>query len=96
VTPAKRGKGNTTNVSDEPPTPTEHRASMTGFCSCKTGIHAIHGNNLDTAPEARIQYRPLSHIPVLRGIRESLHIISRLARNAVAKSRLLPVSKIQW
>ncbi len=30
---------------------------MTGFCSCKTGIHAIHGNNLGAAPQASLQYR---------------------------------------
>ena len=26
-------------------TPAERRASMAGFCSCKTGIHAIPGND---------------------------------------------------
>ena len=35
---------------------------MTGFCSCKTGIHAIPGNNLGAKTQARIQHRhwPLS------------------------------------
>ena len=28
------------------PTLAERRAAMAGFCCCKTGIHAIHGNNL--------------------------------------------------
>ncbi len=42
---------------------------MAGFCSCKTGIHAIHGNNLGAAPEARFQsfrvlLTPLTYIPV--------------------------------
>ena len=48
VTPPKRGKGNKAKAADETqePTPVERRAAMTGFCSCKTGIHAIHGNNL--------------------------------------------------
>ena len=33
---------------------------MTGFCSCKTGIHAIPGNNLGSALVAGIQsYRVL-------------------------------------
>ncbi len=29
--------------------PAERHRAMTGFCSCKTGIHAILGNNLDAA-----------------------------------------------
>jgi len=48
ITPGKRGKrrpGSTKDAVDEP-TPAERHAAMTGFCSCKTGIHAIHGNNL--------------------------------------------------
>ena len=27
--------------------PAERHAAMAGFCSCKTGIYAIHGKNLD-------------------------------------------------
>jgi hypothetical protein len=59
VTPAKRGKGNKARTADAPEdaTPAERRAAMAGFCSCKTGIHAIHGNNLGTAPEAGLQHR---------------------------------------
>jgi len=50
VTPAKRGKA---KVSVEPPTPAERRASMVGFYSCKTGIHAIHGINLGEPFDAK-------------------------------------------
>ena len=59
VTPAKRGKGNKASASHAPedPTPAERRAAMAGFCSCKTGIHAIHGNNLGAALEACVQHR---------------------------------------
>ena len=64
VTPARRGQGRKTQTPEETPdqTPAEQRASMTGFCSCKTGIHAIPGNNLGKEIEASIQYRywPLS------------------------------------
>lgn len=56
VTPAERGKGSKAKVSDEPQTPTERRAAMTGFCSCKTGIPSIHGHNLDATPQAGVQY----------------------------------------
>ena len=51
VTPGKRGKGNKANAAatTEDTTPPERRAAMAGFCSCKTGIHAIHGNNLGAA-----------------------------------------------
>jgi hypothetical protein len=48
VTPAKWGRESqhcSTRDSQEP-MPGERRASMAGFCSCKTGIHAIHGNNV--------------------------------------------------
>jgi hypothetical protein len=42
---------------------------MAGFCSCNAGIHAVHGNNLGAAPQARIQsfrsqLTPLTYIPV--------------------------------
>ena len=59
VTPARRGKGRKIRTPEETPeqTPAERRVSMTGFCSCKTGIHAIPGNNLGKAIEASIQYR---------------------------------------
>ena len=50
VTPARRGKRKKSHSADEADqTPAEKRASMTGFCSCKTGIHAIHRNNLGKA-----------------------------------------------
>jgi len=56
VAPAKRGKGAEPKVSDEEEeyTPAERRAVMAGFCSCKTGIHAIHGNNLSATSETGI------------------------------------------
>ncbi len=59
VTPAKRGRGSQrcSTGDSQAPTPGERRASMAGFCSCKTGIHAIHGNNVGAAPEARIRHR---------------------------------------
>ncbi len=59
VTPARRGKGTKAQSPDEPhiQTPAERRASMTGFCSCKTGIHAIHGNNLGAASETGVLHR---------------------------------------
>ncbi len=53
VTPARRGKGKQ-KVSGHGKTPDERRTAMTGFCSCKTGIHAIHGNNLGTTLEKGI------------------------------------------
>jgi hypothetical protein len=57
VTPAKRGKRKKCHSADEADqAPAEKRASMTGFCSCKTGIHAILGNNLGKTLEARLQY----------------------------------------
>ena len=53
VTPASRGQRKPIDAK----TPAQRRAAMTGFCSCKAGIHALHGNNLGTAPQARIQDR---------------------------------------
>jgi hypothetical protein len=35
----------------------ERHMAMTGFCSCKIGIHVIHGNNLCSATETGVQYR---------------------------------------
>ena len=61
VTPAKRGKkpdtsdGHDTDWCDK--SPAERHRAMTGFCSCKIGIHAILANNLDAAPQASLQYR---------------------------------------
>jgi hypothetical protein len=57
VTPAKRGKGNKPKAEDgqEEQMPVQRHAAMTGFCSCKTGIHAIHGNNLGATAEACFQ-----------------------------------------
>ena len=59
VTKAARGKGAKPGVSDkeQEKTPAQRRAAMAGFCSCKTGIHAIHGNNLGAAPEAHVRHR---------------------------------------
>ena len=56
VTPARRGKGKKIQTPEKTPeqTPAERRVSMTGFCSCKTGIHAIRGNNLGKAIETGI------------------------------------------
>ena len=46
VVPAKRGKRKKCHsVDGTDQTPAEKRASMAGFCSCKTGIHAIPGNS---------------------------------------------------
>jgi hypothetical protein len=58
VTPAKRGKGSKLKAPDvaQDQTPAERRAAMAGFCSCKTGIHAIHGINLGATPEACVQH----------------------------------------
>ncbi len=70
VTPAGRGKcgkpkAMETEQADDQ-TPAERRAAMTGFCSCKTGIHAIHGNNLGATPQACIQHWRRD-LPGLRG-----------------------------
>jgi len=55
VTLARRGRRKNCHPADEADqTPAEKRASMAGFCSCKTGIHSIHGNNLGKAIEACI------------------------------------------
>jgi len=64
VTPAGRGK----RKSIENQTPAQRRVAMAGFCSCKTGIHAIHGNNLGATPQAGIQDRPLLRIPALAAL----------------------------
>ena len=50
VTPAGRGK----RKSNDTKTPAQRHAAMTGFCFCKADIHAIHGNNLGTTPQAGI------------------------------------------
>ena len=42
-------------------------------------------DDLGATPQASFLYRPLSHIPVLRGIRESLHITSKSAPNAAGR-----------
>jgi hypothetical protein len=61
ITPSGLGKGRKNKqqaaTDQDERTPAERHAAMTGFCSCKTGIHAIHGNNLDAAIEAGIQHR---------------------------------------
>ena len=56
VTPAKRGTGRKIKPLDETQdqTPAEKRASMTGFCSCKTGIHVTPVNNMGAKAEAGI------------------------------------------
>jgi 3-oxosteroid 1-dehydrogenase len=46
--PSYRGKGVKRISNREVRSPAEHHAAMAGFCSCKTGIHAFHGNNLGT------------------------------------------------
>src|SRR5210317_866023 len=57
VTPARRGKREKRrSVHGDAQTPAEKRASKAGFCSCKTGIHAIPGNNLGTKIETRLRY----------------------------------------
>jgi len=33
----------------------ERRKAMVGFCSCKTGTHAIHGNNPGATTQASFQ-----------------------------------------
>ena len=59
VTPAKHGKGNKAHTCMRLKTPRPANAGRPwpGFCSCKTGIHAIHGNNLGTALETGVQHR---------------------------------------
>ncbi len=56
VTPAKRGKGTKRqeNGKTDGCTHAKRNTALTGVCSCKTGIHAIHGNNLGTTPQASI------------------------------------------
>jgi hypothetical protein len=56
VTPAKRGKGGKPKDADGQgeQAPVQRHAAMTGFCSCKTGIHAIHDNNLAAAAQAGV------------------------------------------
>ncbi len=61
VTPGKRGKkpdqpeSHDTDWLDK--SPEERHRTMTGFCSCKTGIHTILGNNLDATSQAGLQHR---------------------------------------
>jgi len=45
VTLSGRGK----RPPQAPQTAAERHHAMASFCSCKTGIHVIHGNNLGTA-----------------------------------------------
>jgi hypothetical protein len=54
VTPSKRGKSAKRQINGDDRSPVEQHAAMTGFRSCKAGIHAIHGNNLGTTPQASI------------------------------------------
>jgi hypothetical protein len=57
VTPARRGKASQKTVADQDEkTPVQSHLAMTGFCSCKTGIHAIHGNNLGSDTETGVQH----------------------------------------
>jgi hypothetical protein len=57
VTPARRGKGNwKVAAGQDENTPAQRHVAMTGFCSCNTGIHAIHGNNLGPEIETGVQY----------------------------------------
>ena len=63
---------------------------MTGFCSSKTSIHAIHGNNLGATPQARAQsfrilLTPLAYIPV-----GNIDIVLQAVRQGAAR-RLRPV-----
>jgi len=67
VIPARRDKRKKCHSADEADrTPAEKRSSMAGFCSCKTGIHAILGNNLGTALEACFHQKraPLGDIDI--------------------------------
>jgi hypothetical protein len=58
VTPAKRGRGRKqrqpAGESWLNKAPAERHASMASFCSCKTGIYAIPGKNMDAAAQASI------------------------------------------
>jgi hypothetical protein len=57
VTPARRGRDSRKVATDQDEkTAAQPHVAMTGFCSCKTGIHAIHGNNLGTETETGVQY----------------------------------------
>jgi len=65
------------------------RASMAGSCSCRTGLHAFHGNNPGAAPETGVYHRHRdlpglrwgradrrSYASCARGISASLHVIA--------------------
>ena len=57
VTSARRGKGSPNLAADQDEkTPAQRHVAMIGFCSCKTGIHAIHGNNMGSETETGIQH----------------------------------------
>ncbi|MEZ5491804.1 MAG: hypothetical protein R3F50_16035 [Gammaproteobacteria bacterium] len=68
ITSAGKGKGSKKKLAatdlDERP-PAERHAAITGFCSCKNGIHATPGNNLGPASEAgdRNRHRNLREVP---------------------------------
>jgi len=68
VTPAKRGKGRKTQRTDNTADQTapEQHTAMTGCCSCKTGIHALPGNNLGATPETCVWYAPGHPLLMLR------------------------------
>jgi hypothetical protein len=48
---------------------------MAGFCSCKTGIHAFHGNNLGTTTEACLQHRYRGLRSLARGNRRVVTVV---------------------
>ena len=57
VTPARRGKGSPKlAAAQDEKTPAPRHVAIAGFCSCKTGIHAIHGNNQGSETETGVQH----------------------------------------
>ena len=69
VIAAKRGSGTQPKASEagEEKTPAERRAAMAGFCSCKTGIRAIHGKNVGAAAQAHVWHRHRDLVGLPRG-----------------------------
>ena len=78
----------------EQPTRSERHRAMAGFCSCKTGIHAVRGNNLGTAIKERLSHRPRT-LRALRREREDHRSLLRIhAPAALVLPCTAPASKI--
>jgi hypothetical protein len=87
VTPAKRGKGNKARVPDEPPTPTERRASMTWAQRLKR----VFGIDIETCPACGGAVKVIACIEGPVVIKQILDHLEQKAKTS--ESRALPESR---